>query len=256
VLISDAYEFLLNDFSLHDKEKAEQTERMNEVRAIYGMKTGNWWIDEVVRWMNVHRMKLKPGVLIIQRQIPGLIDLQLDQEQPSPIESEYEDVDATPWIETVEKVSGTRTKQIASGIEVDVIRSNIQELMKRMDEVDSGHKRELEGVKVTSDNAFRLNEQILEKLQEFNETNTRIREDIERRIPPPHLKEIDIAVEDVEEDTEDELRSNSDTETQTESEPENELPEDIRMLKVMMMDILNEEIKNTIPRIQMPILRS
>jgi hypothetical protein len=50
-------------------------------------------------------------------------------------------------------------------------------------------------------------------------------------------------VENIEEDTEDELRNNSDTETQTENEPENELPEDVRALKVMMMDIMNEEIK-------------
>jgi hypothetical protein len=32
-------------------------------------------------------------------------------------------------------------------------------------------------------------------------------------------------------------------ETQTENEPENEHPEDVRPLRVMMMDILNEEIK-------------
>jgi hypothetical protein len=41
-------------------------------------------------------MKLKPGQQIPQRQIPGLIDLHLEQEQPSPMESEYEGMDATP----------------------------------------------------------------------------------------------------------------------------------------------------------------
>jgi hypothetical protein len=141
-LIDDAYEYLLDNFSLHDKEKAEQMERLNEVRTIYGMRTNNWWNDEVARWMNVHRMKLKRGVQIVQRQIPGLIDLQLEQEQPSPIESEYEDVDKTPWKEKVKEVSGKELKQIASGIEVDLIRSNMQELIKRMDEMETGRKSE------------------------------------------------------------------------------------------------------------------
>jgi hypothetical protein len=74
------------------------------------MKTNNWWNDEVIRWMNVHRMKLKPEVQIAQRQIPGLIDLHLDQEQPSPMESEHEDIDSTPWKEKVEEVAGKGSK--------------------------------------------------------------------------------------------------------------------------------------------------
>jgi hypothetical protein len=139
-------------------------------------------------------MKLKPGVQISQRQIPGLIDLHLDQKQPSPVESEHEDVDNTPWKEKVEEVSGKESKQIASGIEVDFIRSNIQELIKRMNEMEMGHKSEWENVKITSDNALRINEQALEKLHEFNEVNTIIREDIERRRPLSPLREIDLAV--------------------------------------------------------------
>jgi hypothetical protein len=58
------------------------------------------------------------------------------------MESEYEDVDKTPWNEKVKEVSGKESKQIASGIEVDLIRSNMQELIKRMDEMETGRKSE------------------------------------------------------------------------------------------------------------------
>jgi hypothetical protein len=249
-LISETYEYLLTDFSLHDQEKLEQMERLNEVRSVYGMKTENWWNDEIARWMNVHRMKLKRGQQIPQRQIPGLIDLHLEQEQPSPMESEYEDMDTTPWKEKVAEISKVKMNQIASGTEVDIIRSNIQELMNRLKETDSNYKKGFDDLKISSENAYKMNEHVLEKIQEMNEINTKIREDVERRRPAPPLKEIDVAVEEVEEDTEDELRNNSDTETQTEGEPENDLPEDVLRLNVLMADILNEEIKNIIPRIQ------
>jgi hypothetical protein len=69
-----------------------------------------------------------------------------------------------------------------------------------MNELEVGHKSEWENVKITSDNAIRINEQVLEKLHEINETNNRIREDMERRRPPSPLREIDLAVDNLEED--------------------------------------------------------
>jgi hypothetical protein len=197
--------------------------------------------------MNAHRDKLRPNVQIVQRQIPDLIDLHLEQDPPSLMESEYEDVDPILWKTKVEETMGAKAKQFASGTETALINSNIQEINKRRNEVEAGQKEQMQ---VNSENAFRLGEQVLEKLQEFNETNTRIREEIERLRPPPPLREIDMAVENIEEDTEDELRNNNDTETQTDIELENDLPDDIQVLKVMIMDILNEDVKNTIPRIQ------
>jgi uncharacterized phage infection (PIP) family protein YhgE len=75
--------------------------------------------------------------------------------------------------------------QIANGTEVDVIRSNIQELMNKLKETDSNYKKEIDDLKISSENVYKMNEHILERIQEMNEINTKIREDLERRRPAP-----------------------------------------------------------------------
>jgi hypothetical protein len=195
-------------------------------------------------------MKLRHEQPLPQRQIPGLIDLHLEQEQPSPMESEYEDLEPTSWVESVTKISKVKVSEAASGTEVDVIRSNIQALINRLEETEASNQKRFDDMKISSENALKMNEQVLEKIHEINELNTKIRENTERRRPTPTLKEVDVAVEEIEEDTKDELKSNSDAEKHTDTEVENDLPEDVMRLKVLMWDILNEEIENTIPRIQ------
>jgi transposase len=89
-------------------------ERMNEIRSVYGYKTNIWWHDDIAQWMNIHRKKLRPEQPMPQRQIPGLIDLHLEQEQPIPLESEHEELDSTSWIENVSKISVVERREAAS----------------------------------------------------------------------------------------------------------------------------------------------
>jgi hypothetical protein len=166
--------------------------------------------------------------------------------------SEYEELALIPWKQEVAKVSKIEMKEIASGVEVDVIRANMQALIKKLEETEASNQKRFDSFKISSENAFKMNEDILNKIQEINERTERIKEDTERKRPEVNVRETDIAAQEVEEDTEDEpngSNSREDTESQTEYEPENDMSEDIIRLKILMADILNEEIKNTIPRL-------
>jgi hypothetical protein len=74
-----------------------------------------------------------------------------------------------------------------------------------LEEIEASNRRKIDDFKVSSENAFKINEDILNSIQEINETTERIKEDVERRRPQVNIRDTNITAQEVEEDSEDEL---------------------------------------------------
>jgi hypothetical protein len=111
---------------------------------------------------------------------------------------------------------------------------------KQMKDSKRKNKKQMKKISLTCANAIKANQMILDKLEEMN-----------RSIDKLQRKESTKLTNIEEEDSTDEINNFPETsQSQSEGETQNDVPNDIIMLKTLMNNELNDDIKMTIPRIQ------
>jgi hypothetical protein len=164
--VREVYDRLLEDFNVNDNEKMEQLQRMNELRNLLGNETGHWWIDYAESWFAAHINMVK--VKQVKRTISTLFNLKYG-EQGNVVEVDpKEESDLSEWTEEVSKVTKLEKKEMVSGLELDVIRANLDSLQKQIKDSKGKDKKQLKEINLSCANAVKANEMLLAKLNEIN----------------------------------------------------------------------------------------
>jgi hypothetical protein len=233
--LDEIYDGLLENFNVCDGEKLEQLQRLNEVRNFCGNTTRIWCTDQNEIWMTTQKEKIK--IMHTKRTIPTIFRLKQGEEETI-IEAsqEEEETDLSEWTQEVDQVTELERKKAVSGLELDIIKTNFESLKKQLKNLKGKNKKFMKDISFSCENAAKTNQMLMEKLDEISKPTEKQRKKPVMRNPQQE-----------EEDSNDEMNNFSEN-SQTQSE--NELPNDIIILKTMMLNEINEDIKKTVPRIE------